>query len=295
MDATVTTKFFRVEKPTPEAPNLEVLLASLFERDRADRETTLDEGIVIRLERLEPEGNFRTGEFCRIQRTNIPPSAGDDGLTPTVLEDGKGLGHLAAFRYHVPTRLLLLQVNRQCATPNRIALYLSVAEGKPLYILTPVLRSDIMARVKKAEIREFSIKFAEPENIEALDDERLSAIRGVRRAAKLLHGYEIAITVSAGRSKKRHMNQLQAHDIVKALSEVEGVLDLQAAIMEDEKLNWVDLLEEQMKQSAVLELPSDDPDENFEIRKRFITGTFSANLARLVELYGPKNVSGRRG
>ena len=290
MDALITVKFYRVIKPTAAAPNFETILAGLSAKDLVAREATLDEGILLRLERLVPEATYRVGEFCRIQHTNIPPSAGPDGLTPTILEGGKGLGHLAAFRYHTPTQVLALQSNLQCATPNRIALYLSVADGaKPLYQLDPVLKEDALKRIGGKEIREFQATFAEPQNLEALDDPALSAMKGVRRAARALNGHEVEIRIKAGRSRKRHLNQLSLKSMLKKMVKLESVTSLAAGVAVDRRIEWFDLLEDQLKATERLELPSDNPDANYEERKRFITGVFNANLEMLRKLFGPNN------
>jgi hypothetical protein len=260
MDAKVSAKFFRINKPAADAANPDTVLRNLLARELSDREIGLGEGVTLRLEQLEQEATYLAGEFCRIQTENIPPSAGPDGLIPTVLENGRGLGHLAAFRYHIPTRLLLLQINQLCATPNRVSLYLGSAEGKPLYVLDPVLRRDVLARVGKAEVRAFTVKFAEPENIDALDDASLSAIQGVKHAAQLLHATEIEITVAAGPKKKKkkrpHMLQQPVRRILAKLSKTKDVKSLKAQITEDDVAEWVDLLEEQMKYKEVFELPS---------------------------------------
>jgi len=88
MDATVTAKFFRVVKPEAAAPNTDTVLRNLNDRELATRAIAVDKGVVLRLERLEPEPNYLSGGFCRIQKANIPPTADDQGLTPTVLAEG---------------------------------------------------------------------------------------------------------------------------------------------------------------------------------------------------------------
>jgi hypothetical protein len=296
IDATVTARFFRIVKPEAAAPNPETILRNLDEKDLTDRAFDLDEGVVLRLERLEIEPNYLSGEFCRIQSTNIPPTAGDDGLSPTILEDGKGLGHLAAFRFHVPTQIMLLQMNQQCATANRISIYLGMAERKPMYVLEPVLRADTFKRMQRAEVKAFTIKVAEPQHLDVLDDPSASALKGVRTAAKAFNAREIEFTVFAGPKKKGersrpHLLQLAARKALAKLAKNGGdnVKTLKAQIAENDETRWVDLLEDQLKHTEILALNSDNPDANYETRKRFLTRIFGANIEALREFYGPQN------
>jgi len=292
MDANVSLRFFRIQKPDAQSPAPDIVLKNLFNRELKDREIALDEGVLLRLERYEPEATYRVGEFCRIQKTNIPPSAGPDGLIPTKLEGDRGLGHLAAFRYHVPTNVFLLQINMQCATPKRISAYFGQAEQRPLYVLKPVFRRDALLRMQKGEVRSFTVAFAEPENLAAFDDPRLSVLKGTKQAARLFHAHEIEITISAGSSRKRHLTQMESKRILSKLSRTKGVSTLMANVKEGNKTIPLDLLEDQLKHSEVLDLPSDNPLRNYEMRKTLLTNTFNANLAELTALFGPKNDAG---
>lgn len=296
IDATVTARFFRIVKPEAAAPNPETVLRNLNEKDLSERAFDLDEGVVLRLERLEIAPNYLSGEFCRIQSTNIPPTASDDGLSPTVLEDGNGLGHLAAFRFHIPTQIMLLQMNQQCATANRISIYLGLAENKPMYILEPVLRADTFKRMRRAEVKAFTVKVAEPQNLEALDDPAASALKGVRTAAKAFNAREIEFTVFAGTKKKGeksrpHLIQLAVRNALAKLAKGGGdnVKALKAQIAENDETRWIDLLEDQLKHTEILALNSDDPDANYETRKRFLLRIFNDSIEALRELYGPKD------
>jgi hypothetical protein len=124
MDANVTGRFFRASDHVPKHADLPDLLLAQMDKSLTAREhnvadqlaLTAGASVLLRVEHCEAESDFVTGQFCRKQMTNIPPQAGPDGLSPITLPDGQGIGHLAAFRYHRPTRVLLLQNNIQCAS-----------------------------------------------------------------------------------------------------------------------------------------------------------------------------------
>src|SRR5687767_8480773 len=111
MDSRVHARFYRATKPSAGVADVDaILIAEAANGKVGDRERDLGDGVIVRLERCEQRGDFIEGEFCRIQTENIPPGVGPEGLEPIDL-GGKGIGHVAAFLYHKPTRVLLLQRN----------------------------------------------------------------------------------------------------------------------------------------------------------------------------------------
>jgi hypothetical protein len=134
MDANVSARFFRLSAAPPNTQDFPDMLLAEVTKPLADREYDVTgTGVTVRVEHCVIDGDFLVGEFCRKQMTNIPPQAGPDGLTPIPLPNGKGLGHLAAFRYHLPTRVILLQHNMLCVTTYRVALYLMKLNAASIY------------------------------------------------------------------------------------------------------------------------------------------------------------------
>jgi hypothetical protein len=290
MDATVTARFFVVSgKPKESADFPDLLLAIMKSGDAGARERCLDGGIYVRVERCAEDADFVAGEFCRKQTSNIPPTADAKGLTPLVLSEGGGLGHMAAFRYHRPTRVLLLQHNVQSASPNRIASYLAAGNSAALFTFNPILRQDAWDRFIDGEATQFQVSFASPQNLEAIDVEGIAAAKGARLLAEAYDGMKVTISVSVGRSKKKFLNgqnlrasidRLLGSTLVKKVKVRSGKGD------EEETINF---LKEHLKETKVLGLPEKDPVSNYEIRKAFLKSVFSDNLEYLQEHYGPKS------
>ena len=125
MDSIVTVQFFRASADNGDVSGFEnAIMNQAAKPTPTEREIDLGRGIFFRLERCESDGDFIVGEFCRKQITNIPPQAGNLGLSKIILSDGHGLGHVSAFRYHIPTKILAFQQNRMCGSPARISLYI---------------------------------------------------------------------------------------------------------------------------------------------------------------------------
>ncbi|WP_338822157.1 DUF6731 family protein [Bradyrhizobium septentrionale] len=166
MDANVSGRYFRLSAAPPSSSDFPEMLLAQAAKPLSLREYDVTgTGVTARVEHCIEDGDFVIGEFCRKQMTNIPPQAGPDGLTPIPLPNGQGLGHLAAFRYHRPTRVILLQYNMQCVTTYRIALYLMKINAASVYGFAPILREDALERFKDKKIRSFSVQFASPKNL----------------------------------------------------------------------------------------------------------------------------------
>lgn len=290
MDAIVRARFFRVSPQPPQIPDFPDLLLLEVEKAIQRRERDVSgAGVVIRVENCETDGDFVSGQFCRKQTINIPPQAGSDGLTPIVLPDGNGIGHVAAFRYHRPTRVLLLQNNMQGATPHRISLYLALVNAAAIYNLEPVLREDALDRFKHRKVRSFTVGFASPENLEALDDKGIASARGARLLAEAFHGLHLTISVSVGKKQKKFLDFARVSKEIKALlGSNADISQLEVQANEDEEGRSIDFLQEHLKCEETLNLPEGDPKKHYEVRRKFLKEQFAERSKYLTELFGPK-------
>lgn len=289
MDTIVAARFFRANPSVGLLPDFADALLEKMSEPLHKREYDLGTGVILRVENCEVDGEFVAGQFCRKQMDNIPPQAGPMGLAPIALERGQGLGHLCAFRFHRGTQILLLQTNILSATPNRVSLYLTALfNGKGTYILEPVLRQDALDRFKDRKLRSFTVSFASPENLEALDEQGLASAKGAKLLAEAFQGLEFTIIVKAGREKKK--KRFLNFDNTKR--EIEGLLRSGADIdrlevqadpdPEDESRN-IDFLEEHLRCRAELELSDVNVEKNYEIRRDFLRSEFETRLPYLLK------------
>jgi hypothetical protein len=113
------------------------------------RERDINKGfpdpIIIRLERLDTQHDVLFGEVIRKQVDNIPAEATDAGLTPIVLSDNGGLALSSAFRYHIPTSVLLIQAANLAVSQNRLLLYLKSISERCEYGCNPVPKESAWA------------------------------------------------------------------------------------------------------------------------------------------------------
>lgn len=290
MDAKVSARFFRVSPPPDGKIDFPDQLLNIMKAKTAgERERVLDGGVTLRLERCSSDGQFIAGEFCRKQTVNIPPKASAAGLAPVNLGEGSGLGHTAAFRYHRPTRVLLLQHNAQCANPIRLGVYLAFPQPDSFFVFSPILRKDAWERFKDKSVRKFEVRFASPENLEALDEANVAAASGVKMLADAYGGMAVKFSVSVGRNKKASLVKSAVQATINSIVGSEAkVRTLRVQTGKDDGGQPIDFLKEHLKSSKELDLPENDPMANYAKRSAYLKDVFSDNLVHLIEMYKPK-------
>jgi len=291
LDAKISARFFELTAASANIPDFPDLLLREAEKPLAQREYDItDDVVTVRLERCISDGEFVIGEFCRKQITNIPPQAGPEGLIPMSLPDGQGLGHLGAFQYHRPTRIILLQNNRQCVTTHRVGLYLMKLNTGALFAFAPVLREDAIERFKNKKIRSFSVQFASPKNLEALDDSGIASAKGARLLTEAYHGFKMTVSVSVGKRKSKFLDFDRVNEEITALLDSDAELKkLQVGTKDDGDADVaIDFLKEVLKCSETLDLPEKNPKENYEIRINYLKREFSMRIDYLTKHFGPR-------
>jgi hypothetical protein len=280
MDSRVHARFFRISPPEKGAPDFPDILKAIHDGTTAgQRERDIGDDVKVRLERLGEHGKFLEGELCRVQTANFPPHTNADGLKPMVVAAGGGLGHLAAFSYHIPTRTLLLQRNLQSVTVTRLALYLAATKADRLFHLRPLLASDAMARFAKKKPRGFLVTFAGPDDLEALVGANIPVAQAAKLLAEAYQGVRVKIEVSVGRSRKKSLFKQNIHDDLSALIYSESVKSLKVRAAGDDEDDLINFLKEQMQGEAVLTLPDDNVANNYTVRKNFLRTLFADNMA----------------
>lgn len=260
MDARVVARFYKVTEPAGARDFHDLLLAEMQEPLAGNREKDLSEGVTVRLEDCRLVDGFLEGQFCRVQTVNVPPQADENGLTPIPLGNG-GLGHLAAFRYHPDSRILLLQQNVQSATPQRVSLYVAGANPAHIFHLEPVLSEDAWDRFRAGNTRAFTVRFAGADNLAALDDQDVSAAQGARMIAEAYDGVQVTIEVSVGRSRHRRLDPARVLQDLGRLVGIGATDKLTAKIEGDDQP--LDLLHEHLRVQDDLDLVANDPAANY--------------------------------
>jgi hypothetical protein len=212
-------------------------------------------------------------------------------LTPIQLSKGGGLGLSSAFRYHLPTRIILIQANNQAVSQGRLNLYLHAVNPNAQYTFEPVPREDAWDRFNRGVPRKLVMKIANPQHIPKNLSQEADAIgAGVANIGEALRGAYVTIEVSMGR-KSGSLAQNAVARVIRRFKRArdQHELDvevLNASVAEEEGTDMIDFLDEHLTVRETLNLPEQDPDRNYQIRQDFLTAQFHDNLAYLHRLYG---------
>lgn len=293
MDSKLTVRFYRVTEPAPGVSDFgDILLEVPNLGTPADRERNIGQDVVIRLEQSAARAQTVEGDLCRVQRTNIPPQAGADGLIPIQLNEGHGIGHMAAFLYHRPTRTLALQSNTQSVTPNRLSVYLASIDVSQQFQLSPVLTDDALERFRAGSPRKLTVKFAGIDRLDILDDPNIPVAHGARMISDAYAGIDVEITVSVGRTRDNSLAQGPLARTVNRLMGSPGIVKLVTKLEGDDQP--LDLLHEQLKDSTELDLPEAQPQRHYEVRRDFLRNAFNRHQQTIVRQFGDPNGDVRR-
>jgi len=295
MDRKVVCKYYRVTDREGGGFDFPEQILDFWERyPRAlDREyntaTEQSSGHLVRLEHLEPSDNYLAGNFCRIQTENIPPGVTDDGLEPVSLEDSKGLGHQNAFLYHKPTRVLLWQQNRLGVSFSDLAVYLNRdVELISLFGFEPIASEEAWEKFNSTNPKKLIAKFAGEKYRQPEDDEVVPAIVAARNIAEKYKGLEAEISISVGRKRSKFLDMHQVAQSVRRLLLRDDLAKLEVHTDGDLEEKIIDFLQEHMQNISELDLPSDDPGENYRRRRDFLRVSFDQRIGLLTARFGRK-------
>lgn len=288
MDSKLTVRFYRVSTPPAGVGDFgDVLLQALDLGTPADRERDIGQSVIVRLEGASARAQTVEGDLCRVQRTNIPPQAGADGLVPIQLNEGHGIGHMAAFLYHRPTRVLALQSNMQSVTPNRLSIYLASIDVAQQFQMAPVLTDDALERFQAGQPRKLTVKFSGIDRLDVFDDPNIPVAQGAKRISDAYAGIDVEITVSVGRTRDNALAQGPIMRTVNQLIGAPGIAKLTTKLEGDDQP--LDLLHEQLKESDELDLPEGDPDRHYQVRRAFLRSAFDRQRQTIIRQFGDPN------
>ena len=285
MDSRVAVRFYRATEPSRGVPELgDILMGTLNLGGPSDRERQIGDEVVVRIESCATRAQSVEGDFCRVQRVNIPPQAGADGLAPITLREGNGIGHMAAFLYHRPTRVLALQTNIQSASPHRLSLYLAALDPAQQFGFAPVLTEDAIERFQAGNTRSLVVKFAGIDRLENLDDPNVPVARGAKMIGDAYDGLEVEIKISVGRSRDRSLAGGALRRTVGRLLSTPGITKLQAKLEGDAVP--LDLLGEHLQQATEIRFPEGQPDLHYQFRRDYLREAFNNVWPTLERQFG---------
>lgn len=290
MDSKITIRFFRIEQIHQTVPAFEAALQHAFSASRTAKGRERDVGgAIIRLERLEKSSSCWNGEMVRKQTENIPPAADDDGLTPLTLSDGSGLGHAIAFRYSPALQVLAIQFDNRAVSVNRMISYLRSIDPSQEYTAFPLIREDAWDRYGRGRPSKLIVEIASPTDLPSVEGEVGSVISSTKRLAEISQAPVITIEMKMGRSKGSLAKEV-VDGVINFFTKGDGkeqdIRKLEAQVRSDDGSEIVGFLQEGLKHSTTLDLPTDCTDVNYRARQNYVDECFSESFDYIRRVYG---------
>lgn len=269
-------RFYVVEKIHQNVPALPDVLEGIFGLGEAHaRQATLMYGIIARLERLETGPDFVTGEFTRLQNTNFPSEVHEDGVVPLSV-DGP-LGHGIVFRFRPSDSLLAIQYDPRILAPSRINAYLLEIRADATYIFRPRMNQDSWARMAQHPLRKLTLGVASPADLAEIEDAGASVADALRSMGEAYEAPSITVELGMGRRNgalgeatkemaRRFFEKFQQEEV--DLRKLRGVVETEQGIPNDE----INLLDEVLSKKEELDLPENDPEKSYQMRKSWLVG-----------------------
>ena len=276
MDKRVTLRFYDVHKLSNSVPDLRDALKDLYDIGRArERQITLNGDVIARLERLDVGNSYVTGEFTRMQVVNFPSEVQNNGVVP--LSVNGPLGHGIAFRFRISDSLLAIQYEPRILAPSRIAAYILEMRSDAAYNFIPRMRSDAWERMSRSPLRKLSVAIASPAELSEIEDAGEAVAVAFRNMGRAYDSPTITAELSMGHQRgalgttvKRMARQLfrKYQDGSVDLRKLRAVLKTEQGKPNDE----INLLDEVLSEKGEINLPENDPDRSYRLRKRWIMG-----------------------
>ena len=272
MDQLVRIQFFHVDADVNGAQDFSDILLACAQHP--DRERDLFGGVLFRLHQAVDEDGFIVGEFARRQMENIPPEATQDAIEPLPIADDSGIGHMAAFAYDPIDRVLALQMNRRCASANRIAAYLRIVNQTWLYSLSPIASGDAWERFNSGRPRRISFGISNAQAVRRIEGQENGLLSTITNQALSVQGTVVRVEISVGRERRSFLDRTAVTRAIAQLTGLRGgdsdVTNLRVASKPEDggSIDEIDFLEEFLSEQDNFTLPK-DPLQNYNIRKTF--------------------------
>lgn len=288
MDRSVTVRYFKLESIGRRAPSfIDAIDAAMrLGRSPHEREREVGVGVTIRLERRNRRRGLLLGEVVRVQRENIPPEAQQGGLVPLGVG---GLGHSVAFAFDEQTNIIAIQFDPRGVSLGRFLDYLSSTQAGARFRYDAILNEDAWERYNAGQPRSLKISLAAPENLEPVEGPAGDVIAASRRLSEIAHAPVITVEVSVGH-RRDHLAKRFVDRVLRTFMADEAADSVRTLTVKTKEeglpTDKIDFLNDLSRDQEVLDLPSDNHDENVSRRLRFIERSFEARLPGMRELYG---------
>ena len=276
MDSLVTVRFYTVVPREAGQANFEACLTRI--KNIGDNPARVVNDTTIQANNLVIDGDRFSGDLVRFQTENLPSLVENRGEKPKklVLSAEQTLGHHAAFLYDKSIKVLAYQIARSAVPLSLFNGYVSIICACPGFGFLPVIAASDLKQLNKITPKTMLIKVADPDSLEAIEDDQRKLRNSLRNLRGLADGVYVKVQIGLANNK----GKLDAPSVGNLVSwllsqrdEKKGKVGLVQVSGKDFQEGDVDLdfIRSQIGESKRLSLKNAGQDENYTTRLEFLT------------------------
>lgn len=273
MSKTVTVRFYRIGLIDARGMSLRQALDGIDARGLpGQREQQLGQGFIVRLERYSSTAGYLTGEMTRVRHDDHPSEVHAHGTTR--LNVNGPIGEGIAFRYRERDHTLAIQYDVRTMAPGRFIDYIQQMVPNARFTFEPKADANALESFRRKPLRKVRIRLAQPQDLTRVEPQMASVARAVRSMARDYASPTITLELgmgheegSLGRDAKRMIEGFVRRAAVDPNVKKVTVTPDNGLGVHNEPIDLLDALLSVRQDIRGL---SNDPDENYEIRRRIV-------------------------
>lgn len=287
MDSRVTVRFYNVVPMEPGQASFDACLKKIISvGDNVSREVM---GTTVQAMRLVERSGRISGDLIRLQSANLPSVIEKPSAKPKKMQLGRdgAIGHHTAFIYDIGLRKLAYQLTRNAVPLGLFNGYISqTCDNCPPFVFEPVIKASELKQLNKMSPKTFLIKVADPDHLDAIEDEEKKLKASLKNLRSLAGGVYVKVQVGLG-NRDGQLNGktlrgligwlLAQRDVSKARV---GTIKVLGKDFQEGDIP-LDFIKAQIGESRDLTLGHQGDDENYKKRAAFLAESFEKHLEEL--------------
>jgi hypothetical protein len=171
--------------------------------------------------------------------------------------------------------------------------YIGVACGSPLFGFLPVISASELKQLNKLQLKTLLIKVADPESLDAIEDDQRKLKNSLKNLRSLADGAYIKVQIGLA-NNKGHLDKGTVGNLVSWLMEHRlngkgkvGAVQVSGKDFRDGEVD-LDFIKSHIGESKTLKLSDVAPDENYKIRANFVAESLDKHF-NVLKKFKPKD------
>jgi hypothetical protein len=275
MDSRVSVRFYSVVPKEAGQASFEACLQQI--KGFGENPGRPVEDTYIQAGNLNVNGDRISGDVVRFQGDNLPSLIKTKGVKPEKLDlsTDSGLGHHAAFLYDQSIHVLAYQFARNAVPLGLFNRYIAVACENPGFGFLPVISVSDLKQLNKITPKTLLIKVADPDALDAVEDDQRKLRASLRNLRSLADGMYIKVQIGLANNKGQ-LDKAKVGNLVTWLLEQRGIRKGKVGAVQVSGKDFqegdvdLDFIRSQLWESKTLPLKEAGQDENYKVRATYL-------------------------